>query len=130
MNTKLIGLVYSILVLCVLKKEDIAKCEKNECRPADFCDDNMLLAESFVWLGYAKDIDEVCGDDFTDAWNAGFGYAEENQFFPWKFKHTEVDEILDITFLNRGDGFRIDEWQEIYLMKLGDTWNGFLTRIE
>ncbi|WP_374553295.1 hypothetical protein [Aquitalea pelogenes] len=132
MNAKLIGFVYSILVRCVLKDEEIKKCESNEFRPGDFCDDNMLLAEAFVWLGYAESIDDLAteDDDVNKAWNDGFDYAESNQYFPWKFSHTEVDEILDITFLNKGDGFRINEWQEIYLMNVSDVWNGFLTRIE
>lgn len=131
MNSQMIGFVYSILCRCVLNKEQMAKCESNECRPGDYLDDNMLLAESFVLCSYAKDIEDLAteDDEINKAWNEAFDFAESNQYFPWKFTHTEVDGIFDITAFNSGDSFRPEEWQELVKMELGETWNNAFHRI-
>ncbi len=132
MDYKLVGFVYSILVRCVLKKAEVKQCEEGKAVPSDFCDDNMLLAESFVWLGYAKSIDEVATDtdEFIQAWNDGFSYAVKNKYFPWKFYHSELEETIDIVRFNKGDSFRIQEWEHIHQMKVGDVFNEVMTRTE
>lgn len=131
MDYKLIGFVYSIIVRCVLTKEQMAKCESNEFRPGDFCDDNLLLAEAFVWLGYAESIDDLATDDdaINQAWNMGFDHAESNQYFPWKFFHSELEDTIDTTLFNQGDGFRKQEWEQIIKMNVGDTFNEVMKRI-
>lgn len=131
MDYKLIGFVYSIIVRCYLNKDEMAKCESNEFRPGDFTDDNLLLAKAFVWLGYAESIDDLATDDdaINQAWNMGFEYAESNQYFPWKFFHSEIEETIDITTFNLGDSFRPQDWQEIIQMNVGDTFNEVIKRI-
>ena len=131
MDYKLIGFVYSIIVRCYLNKEQMAKCESNECRPADFIDDNLCLAEAFVWLGYAKSIDDLATEDdaINQAWNDGFFFAEQSKYFPWQFFHSEIEETIDITTFNLGDSFRPQDWQEIIQMNVGDTFNEVIKRI-
>ena len=131
MDYKLIGFVYSIIVRCYLNKEQMAKCESNECRPGDFMDDNMVLANTFVLLGYATSIDDLATEDdaINQAWNDAFFFAEQNKYFPWKFYHSEIEETIDITTFNQGDGFRPQEWKEIIKMNVGDTFNEVIQRI-
>lgn len=52
--------------------------------PGDFCDDNMLMAECFVDLGYAEDVDSLAADDemVATVWNQAWLEAVTMNFIP------------------------------------------------
>lgn len=105
LNPNLIAFVYSILVRQELGFEQINLVIEGKNVPADFRDDNMLMAQAFEDLEYITDIDKdfetLSSDSYVDAWNAAYSIALKQNLFPWEFecywsKEAFVDEITTI----------------------------------
>ena len=131
-NHELIAFVYSILVRNTLNDEQIEQVIIGKQVPADFCDDNMLMAQVFVDLEYIRDIEAdfetLNSDEHVNAWNKAYALALENNLFPWEFecywsKEAFVDEITTIEslkFFSTDNGYDNREYELLYKLGIGE----------
>ena len=132
-NHELIAFVYSILVRNTLNDEQIEQVIIGKQVPADFCDDNMLMAQAFVDLEYIKDIEDefelLNTDDYNNAWNGAYNIALSNKLFPWEFECywskdafiTEQTTVETVKFFGTGNGYTAKEYELLYKLSIGET---------
>ena len=132
LNHSLIAFVYSIHVRNTLTFEQVNQVMEGKNVPADFCDDNMLMAQVFVDLEYIRDIDAdfetLNSDEHVNAWNKAYALALENKLYPWEFecywsKEAFVDEITTIEslkFFSTDNGYDNREYEQLYKLGIGE----------
>ena len=133
LNPNLIAFVYSILVRQELGFEQINLVIEGKNVPADFRDDNMLMAKAFEDLEYItdmdKDLETLSSDSYVDAWNAAYSIALKQNLFPWEFecywsKEAFVDEITTIEslkFFGTDNGYCKGEYELMHKLSVGET---------